>query len=72
MQNHIILAQVVDFFIAGHIARNCWKPRKTSEAVGKRGGNSKLNKALVTVPEMSDSQLEQALANFSLLGSNRY
>ena len=46
----------------GHIARNCWKPRRRSEATGRQGGNPNPNKVLVTVAEMSDSQLEQELA----------
>ena len=50
----------------GHIARNCWKPRRRSEATGRHGGNPNSNKVLVTVAEMSDSQLEQELADRKL------
>ena len=46
----------------GHIARNCRRPKKRSEATGKLGGNPSSNKVLVTVAEMSDNQLEEELA----------
>ena len=50
----------------GHIARNCWKLRRRSEATERHGGNPNSNKVLVTVAEMSDSQLEQELASHKL------
>ena len=50
----------------GHVARNCRKPRRSSEATGRHGGKTNPNKVLVTVAEMSDNQLEQKLANHTL------
>ena len=51
----------------GHVARNCRKPRQSSEATGKRRGNTNPNKVLVTVAEMPDNQLEQELASCKLV-----
>ena len=51
----------------GYIARYCRKSKKRSEAIGRHGGNNpRGNKVLVTVADMSDTQLEQELADRKL------
>ena len=53
----------------GHIARNCRNPTR-SEATGRQGGNPNSSKVLVTVAEISDSQLDRELAGRSLADPN--